>query len=349
MTRILQAIAGATFGGAEAFFVRLVLALHRVGVEQRIIIRAHARRAEVLRAGGLLPVELPFDGPLDIKSRFCFRREIMRFQPEIVLTWMNRATRFCPHGRFIHVGRLGGYYNLKYYRHCNYIISNTHGIADYVVQQGWPQERVYYLPNFVSGVRHSPLNRGIYNTPDCVPLVLAIGRLHENKGFDILLKAITYLPDVHLWIAGEGIQRASLEALAVRLTVKSRVRFLGWREDIASLLATADLFVCSSRHEPLGNVVLEAWAQHLPVVATASEGPTSLIHTGKNGILTPVNEVLALAQAIRHVLQDSTLRQRIATGGHQSFEANFTEVKVVACYQAFFDKISALCAVSAGL
>ncbi|KAF0139991.1 MAG: glycosyltransferase [Rhodospirillaceae bacterium] len=319
MIHVLQAMAGAAFGGAEAFFVRLVLALHRAGISQHVIIRSHARRAEGLRAGGLSLTEL----------------------------WMNRATRICPRGSFIHVGRLGGYYDLKYYRSCDHVIGNTQGLVDYVVRQGWPPERAHYLPNFVSETRHLPLNRMTYYTPESAPLVLALGRLHENKGFDTLLQAMAQVPEVYLWIAGEGPRHASLEALATHLAVKPRVRFLGWREDVAALFATADLFVCASRHEPLGNVVLEAWAQEVPVVATASQGPAALIRNGENGLLTPINDSSALARAIRRMLQDDTLRQRIAAGGRQSFEAAFTETAVVARYRAFFETVTGSCVASA--
>ena len=98
MTRVLQAMAGAEFGGAEAFFVRMALALHRAGVEQSLVIRNHPGRADILRKGGVAPIELPFGGKLDFRTGSGFRREISRFKPDVVLTWMNRATRACPRG-----------------------------------------------------------------------------------------------------------------------------------------------------------------------------------------------------------------------------------------------------------
>ncbi|MEO5372994.1 MAG: glycosyltransferase [Alphaproteobacteria bacterium] len=346
MTRVLQAMAGAEFGGAEAFFVRLVQAIHRAGVDQHVVIREHHRRAEMLRAGGLPPVELPFGGALDLKTRLGFRHEISAFQPDIVMTWMNRATRFCPKGRFVHVGRLGGYYDLKYYQACDHLVGNTQDIVDYVIRQGWPSDRAHYLPNFVSEERAPPVVRMTYYTPDSSPLILSLGRLHANKGFDVLLKAMTMVPEAYLWIAGDGPLRAELEAMAAQLAVKPRVRFLGWRDDVAALFATADLFVCPSRHEPLGNVILEAWAQELPVVATESQGPAALIHKDVNGVMTPVDEPTALAKGIKRVLQDATFARNIAAGGRQTFESQFTEAAVVARYKTFFEQVTGTCAAS---
>ena len=337
--RVLQAIAGAGHGGAEAFFVRLTLALHRAGIEQRVVIRRNQQRATVLRAGGLAPVELAFGGRLDLGTRWGLRREIKAFKPDIVLTWMNRATSFCPRGKFAHVGRLGGYYDLKYYRRCDHLVGNTEDIRSYLQNAGWAAERVHYLPNFVNGELTPPASRSDLFTPASAPLVLALGRLHENKGFDTLIKAMQYAPDAYLWIAGDGPLRGPLEDQAERLGVKPRTRFLGWRDDVPALLAAADLFVCASRHEPLGNVVLEAWAQGRPVIATDAAGPASLIDHMESGILVPIDDSSTMGQAIRYVLSDAAVGDRLAGNGHAVYQARFTESQVIQQYVDFFEKI----------
>ncbi len=338
--RVLQAMAGAEYGGAEEFFVRLVSALVRAGVEQRVVIRRHERRAARLREAGIAPMELRFGGLLDWRSPLALGREIRAFRPAIVMTWMNRATRMCPRGPFVHVGRLGGYYNLKYYRRCRHLIANTQDIVDYLVKAGWPPERVHYLPNFVAADPAAPANRHDLFTPDNAPLLLAMGRLHGNKAFDTLLQALADVPDAYLWLAGEGPLRRQLEEQAEALAVKPRVRFLGWRQDTAALLAACDVFVCPSRHEPLGNVVIEAWAQGIPVVAADSLGPGTLIETMDTGVLVPVDDARALARAIRLVLTDDGLRAHIANSGRTAYEAGFTEEAVVERYLAFFRQVT---------
>ncbi|HSV28717.1 MAG TPA: glycosyltransferase [Candidatus Omnitrophota bacterium] len=341
MMRLLQAMAGADHGGAEAFFERLTMALQRAGiVEQRVLIRDNPRRAAHLRQAGVNVIELPFGGVLDLKTRFGFKRVVKDFAPRIVLTWMNRATKFCPQGDFIHVGRLGGYYDLKYYRHCKQLIGNTKDICDWVIGQGWDPARVHYVPNFVAEARAEAVHRDTFATPPHAPLILALGRLHQNKAFDVLIKAVAAIPDVYLWIAGEGPLRAELEALATHLGVMPRVRFLGWRDDVASLFAAADLFVCPSRHEPLGNVVIEAWAQGIPVVAAASQGPSQLISDGIDGVLVPVDDAAAMGLAIRRVLFERGLAENIGASGRKAFEQRFTEAAVVERYREFFDKVA---------
>ncbi|MGO8918585.1 MAG: glycosyltransferase [Stellaceae bacterium] len=338
--RLLQAMAGARHGGAEAFFVRLVLALHRAGQEQRVLIREDAARAAALRRGGIEPLQLPFGGWLDIVTRLGFRRAITQYRPQVVLTWMNRASRLCPRGDFVHVARLGGYYDLKYYRRCDHLIANTRDIAAYLVGQGWPQDRVHYLPNFVAVAPAAPVARASLATPAEAPLALALGRLHANKGFDTLLAALPLLPEVYLWLAGEGDQRDALERQARSLGLAERVRFLGWREDTAALLAAADLLVCPSRHEPLGNVVIEAWAAARPVVATASAGPRALISQDETGLLVPVDDAGALAAALRRLVADPAFRARLAAAGRAAYEAEYSEARVTGLYRDFLAAVA---------
>ena len=338
--RLLQAMAGAHHGGAEAFFVRLGLALHRAGQEQLLLIRDDAERAAALRRGGVEPLLLPFRGWLDLATRLGFRRAIARYRPRLVLTWMNRASALCPRGEFVHVARLGGYYDLKYYRRCDHLIANTRDIAAYLVARGWPGSRVHYLPNFVAAMPAAPLPRASLATPEDAPLALALGRLHPNKGFDTLLAALAEVPDLHLWLAGEGALRGALERQAHALGIARRVRFLGWREDGPALLAAADFLVCPSRHEPLGNVVIEAWAAGRPVVATASEGPRALIVDDETGLLVPVDDGAALGVALRRMAADATLRARLAEAGRAAYEADYAEARVVGLYRDFFAEVA---------
>lgn len=342
--RMMQVIAGAAHGGAEAFFVRLALGLHQAGLAQRIVMRRDAGRAARLRAAGLDPIEARFGGPFDLSTRAALLGEIRRWSPDIVLTWMNRATmlmppRFLARRPYVHVARLGGYYDLKYYRRCDHLIGNTPDIVEHLARGGWPRERIHYLPNFVAAEPAPPLARAALDTPLGAPLILALGRLHPNKAFDTLLRAVAEVPGAHLWLAGEGPEQAALGHLARALDISARVRFLGWRDDVAALLAAADMLVCPSRWEPLGNVVIEAWAHRRPVIAAASAGPAGLIRHEENGLLIPIDDSSALAAAMRRLASDGALRERLAAAGRRAYDAEFTQAAVVARYLDFFAKV----------
>jgi glycosyltransferase involved in cell wall biosynthesis len=230
-------MAGARVGGAEAFFERLLPALARAGVAQRAVIRHHAARAARLTAAGVPVVELAFGQHFDFDTRPALKREIRAFSPDLVLGWMSRAARLFPLGDMPHAARLGGYYDLKYYRGCDHLIGNTPDLVDNFLRRGWPRERAHYLPNFVTAARMPPLERSGLATPAEAPLLLGLGRLHRDKGFDLLLGALQKLPDAWLWLAGEGPEARRLDKLAAELSVASRVRFLGWRDDVPALMA----------------------------------------------------------------------------------------------------------------
>jgi glycosyltransferase involved in cell wall biosynthesis len=343
--RVLQVIAGAQHGGAELFFERLVMALHRAGVTQHAAIRTAPDRAARLRAAGIATYEMRFGGMLDFFTRAALRREAAQFQPDIALSWMSRATQKFPPRRSgklwpIHCARLGGYYPLKYYRHCDHLIGNTADIVDYIIAQGWPESRAHYLPNFVDANTAKPLSREIFSTPMGAPLLLAMGRLHQNKGFDVLLSSLAQLPGVYLWLAGEGPEERALRNQAERLQIADRVHFLGWRDDGPALLAAADILVCPSRIEPLGNVVIEAWAQEKPVAAARARGPEVLIKDGVSGLLADCEDADALAQAIRRILASPALAADLAAAGRRAYEQSFTEAAVVARYQTFFEEVA---------
>ena len=147
--RSAQVMAGAPTGGAELFFERLTVALARAGDTVLPVIRRNPSRAARLAAAGLRPVQLGFGGPLDLLTAPRLRAALRRFTPRTVVCWMNRAAHFTPRGDWVLAGRLGGYYDLGYYRRCDHLIGNTQGIVRYIADHGWPASRVHHLPNFV--------------------------------------------------------------------------------------------------------------------------------------------------------------------------------------------------------
>ncbi len=151
----------------------------------------------------------------------------------------------------------------------------------------------------------------------------------------MLIRALARLPEVHAVIAGEGPERGALTELARAEGVAARLHLPGWREDTAALLAAADVLACPSRHEPLGNVVIEAWSARRPVVAAAAQGPAELITPGRDGMLVPKDDPPALADALSAVLRDGAAARALAAAGRARFEAEFAEAPVLARWRDF--------------
>ena len=334
---VLHLLGTAGDGGAETYFVDLLTALRRAGVAEAAAIRRHAGREAALRAAGIPVKTLRFGGPLDILTRTAVAGYARLEGARVALAWMNRAARHTPKGRWARIGRLGGYYNLKYYQGFDELVANTEDIAEWIVGQGWPAGRVRCIPNFAAAPRDgAPLDRASLDTPSGVPLLLAMGRLHDSKAHDISLRALAELPDAYLWIAGVGPLEAKLKAMTEAVGVAGRVRFLGWRTDPSALYRTADVCVFPSRYEPLGNVVIQAWAHGLPVVAAESQGPKALIEDGRDGLLVPVDDPQALAAGVRQVLAEPKLAAQFAQRGLGRVSAEFSEAAVVGQWKALF-------------
>jgi glycosyltransferase involved in cell wall biosynthesis len=146
------------------------------------------------------------------------------------------------------------------------------------------------------------------------PMIVAMGRLTRQKGFDILLDAFAGIAakDARLTILGEGDDRIALETRARELGIAERVSLPGFVGDIAPWLAHADLFVLSSRWEGFGHVIVEAMAAGLPVIATdCPYGPGEILCDGETGLLVPPENPHALGAAINRVLSDSELGAKL--------------------------------------
>jgi glycosyltransferase involved in cell wall biosynthesis len=168
-----------------------------------------------------------------------------------------------------------------------------------------------------------------------------MGRLHASKAHDVSLKALARLPDAYLWIAGAGPLDGALKALAARLGVADRVRFLGWRPDASALYRAADACLFPSRFEPLGNVVIQAWAHGLPIVAAASQGPAELITDEVDGLLVAVDDDEALARAARRLINETGLGARLTQAAAERVAAEFSKARVVDEWRALLGAFGA--------
>lgn len=334
---LIHTLGSAVNGGAEAYFISLVAAFKRAGIEQYHATRPHwGGRSVQLAAMGIGGELLPFGKWFDLTTSRAIARLAREMHGRIILAWMNRAASMTPAGPWKRIGRLGGYYKLKNYGGFDALVGNTQDIVDWMVGEGWPRERAHYIPNFAAAGAGERLDRAALATPADAPLLLGMGRLHPSKAHDVSLAALRLMPDAYLWIAGDGPEEAALKAKAEALGVAERVRFLGWRDDASSLYRSADAVVFPSRFEPLGNVVIQAWAHGVPVVAAKAAGPGALVRDGEDGFLVAIDDPAELAAKARQLLEDRALAAQFAVNGAKRVEAEFSETAIVARWRDLF-------------
>ncbi len=335
--KILNIMSGAKSGGAEKFFERLVFAIEKRGVTQKVVIRHYKERYQLLKPKIKDMSSIYFFNLLNPFCHLNIEKIIKSFRPNIILTWMNRASKILPNERFndeIIVGRLGGYYNLKNYSNCDYLIANTKDIKKYLIDKGWPDNKVHVIPNFVNTKKRNKNSLNISGKT-----IVAMGRFHKNKGFDIIIKALSFLPDFKLILVGSGPLYRSYMSLIKKYNISDRIDIHDWTDNISDYLNSASLLVCPSRHEPFGNIVIDGWAHKIPVIVSDTGGLGMLIKNKENGIKFINEDVFDLVKKIKELTKNKKLISRITKQAYEDFKSKFSEEIVLKEYISFFNKI----------
>lgn len=188
----------------------------------------------------------------------------------------------------------------------------------------WPDRKIEVIRNGVplERLRQAPdpeLRRELTGGSDDV-LFLTTARLDPQKGLDVLVRAARSVDGARFAIAGEGPERARLEREVEALGLGERVRFLGRRQDVPALLASADAFVLPSRFEGTPLALLEAMATGKPVVASAIPGTDELVADGDTGLLVRAGDPDALADGLRRIVAEPVLRERLGASARRQAE-----------------------------
>jgi glycosyltransferase involved in cell wall biosynthesis len=171
------------------------------------------------------------------------------------------------------------------------------------------------------------------------PLVGIVGRLVPVKAVDVLINAMTRLPDAHLAVLGDGEDRTQLEALVAKLGLGGRVHFTGWWHDVAGAMSDFDVVALSSRNEGTPVALIEALAAARPVVATNVGGVPHVVIDGVNGLLVPPNDPDALGSALEALLRDPERRRRFGRTGREHVVARFGSELFVAEISQLYDEL----------
>ncbi len=214
------------------------------------------------------------------------------------------------------------------YRRADALVALSEGVREELVEDCAldPGRTVtIHNPVDVAGIAAATeaVRDSIQDIPNSGPLIVGCGRLHRQKGFDLLIEAFADLDDAkaRLVILGEGSEREALEALARSRGVADRVLMPGFESHPEKWFAQATLFVLPSRWEGFGHVLVEALAAGVPVVsAWAPHGPADILNDGETGLMVPTGNAAALGAAIDRLLIDEGLRGRLAEAGRKTAE-----------------------------
>jgi glycosyltransferase involved in cell wall biosynthesis len=228
---------------------------------------------------------------------------------------------------------------------------------------GIPPEKITVVPDAVDTSRFNPCVSGLETREqwklDSEPVIVFVGRVAQNKGLDVLLKAfknlIQDIPDAKLFIIGEETKTYArarpnetvlegLRRMVIEFNLTKSVRFLGKapEESLPKIYATADVIVLPSLLEGFGMTLLEAMATAKPCVATRVGGVPEVVMDGETGLLVPPGDSVALQRAMSTVLDDRLLSRRLGQAGRQRVESKFAldivTKEMVGVYQRTLEK-----------
>ena len=232
------------------------------------------------------------------------------------------------------------------------VIAVSEPIKRELVRTGSRADRVTVINNAIDhvafrrdGSRRAATRRS-WGLGDHATVIGAVGRLEDEKRFDLLVDAFRSVHQIHeeavLVIVGDGSLKAALEAQIAAAALTDSVRLLGHRTDIAACYDAMDLFVQSSEREGTPNSVLEAMAMSTPVVATNVGGTSELITHEVQGLLVPRHDVSALSAGITRVIEGRDEATRRAVAARAKVEADLSFVrrmeKVEAIYRSLTER-----------
>lgn len=342
----LQMIASKSLGGAERWFVRFSAALAERSVPVELAIR---------RASGLDEIELPavpvhrlpYRTTWDPISRRAAARLVRKARPDIVQTYMGRATRLIrldQTRRPVHLVRLGGYYRLGPFRHAHAWIGNTKALCDWMIANGLPADRVHHIYNFAEPPEPRPAGtlrewRHRHGLPADAWVLTTLGRLVHFKGHRHLIDALARLPrfigerPLRVVLAGDGPLAPALRAQAAQCDQDDRIIWAGWQRDPSLCLQLADLVVFPSLDaEPFGNVILEAWSWAKPLLCSRFRGAREVVRHGEDAWTVPCADPQALADAIIELLSQPQLMTALAEAGSRRARSDFGRDVIVERY-----------------
>ncbi len=234
-------------------------------------------------------------------------------------------------------------------------VAPSRQIQDELLKAGFAREKIHYIPNGVSvgpvptaedrQQARAALSRAnpVLTLPPAAPLVVFTGRLHPGKGLVRLIQAwpkvLEHHPAARLWLIGEGPQETELAALIEALGLQGRVVMPGAFDTVEDVLAAANLFVLPSQYEGMSIALLEAMAAALPCVVSDIPGNRILIEPEVTGLIFPLNDRRALAEAIVRVLKQGALAARLGEAAREVVIDHFSLEHVAQQHVALFESL----------
>lgn len=330
------------YGGAQQVAF-LLDGLDKAGVSNVLVCPPGAAIGQHFEGSRVRVEYVPCSGDLDFGFVGRLREVIEGDRPDVVHLHSRRgadvlggiaacrAKAKCVLSRRVDNREMRAWVSMKY-RLYDRVIAISRGIADVLASEGLPTDRLRIVRSSVDATPwQSPELRSTFarefEVPEEALLIGVVAQLIERKGHRVLFDALAALPDrerLRVVCFGQGPLREQLEAAARERKLGDVVRFAGFRSDLSRWLGALDLLVHPALAEGLGVSLLQASAAGVPIVACRAGGMPEAVADGVSGMIVPPGDVGALAQALRQLIDDPALRQRLGAQGRVRIEKEFS-------------------------
>jgi len=356
-------ITSLAYGGAETQLLRVALRLKARGWDVRVVSMTPPRAyVEELESAGIPVASLDMKRKLpDPRPVLRLARLIREWRPDIVHSHMVHANLLARVVRPLapvpvlvctaHSIDEGGRMREIMYRLTDPLCDLTTqvsqaGLERYVRVGATPRHRIKFIPNGIDSERFRPDKETRERLRDAMNIKdefvwLAVGRFYPAKDYPNMIRAFAHVAqersDARLLIVGDGPLRSEMEELAQGSGLRDQVSFLGIRRDVPELMNAADGYVISSAWEGMANVLLEASASALPIVATDVGGNREVVLDGETGFLVPPKDPQALARAMLRMMSLSEdERRRMGEAGRRYIEERYSLDRVVEMWEELY-------------
>jgi glycosyltransferase involved in cell wall biosynthesis len=279
------------------------------------------------------------------RSAHRFRAQFLHTHLSSVSWWAGWSEQF---GGVPSLGHVHGFTSALWHSRQKHLVAVSQAVKDHLVGQGIAPERITVLrnavdPDDIQPTRLPAVVRQELDADATTPVVGCFAHLSPKKGWAELMQAIPAVlrsfPKANFWCVGDGPLRESLVAEARREGFLSKVRFTGYRRDVADLMRAVDIVALPSHREPLGLVFIEAGLLSRPVIGCTTGGAPELVLQNETGLLVPPYDAAALATAIKTLLDNPHQARDMGRRGNDLARADFTWDKYLDDLETVYERM----------
>lgn len=268
-------------------------------------------------------------------------------------------------------------YSYKHLIKCDYILSITEYLREFLAEKGFPKDKIFFMPNVIdissyrfnchpnSHISHPDFNsrypelargsknemlkqvqhddRSKNNNNFSATTIGCLARFVHKKGVDVLIKAISILADnnisTKLIIGGDGEEMQAIKKLIKDLKLEHQVELIGWVENKENFFDNIDIFCLPSREEPFGIIVLEAMLSKTPIISTKTAGPTEILTDKKNAFLVEIESPQEIADSIITYIENPSIAKSCAENAYLRVTENYGIKNAVSLLKEYITKI----------